>query len=85
MFGFSKTEIIGVSIERLIHEDCASLQGISVESYLEQNASELMRKIHKIPGRRRDGARFDLELSMSVAESDGHLFYTAILREREQL
>ena len=84
MFGFSKTEIIGVSIERLIHEDCASLQGISVESYLEQNASELMRKIHRIPGRRRDGARFDLELSMSVAESDGHLFYTAILREKEQ-
>jgi PAS domain S-box-containing protein len=84
MFGFSKTEILGVSIERLIHEECASIHEASVESYLEQNAAELMRKVHIIPGRRRNGARFDLELSMSVAESDGHLFYTAILREREQ-
>jgi len=84
MFGFSKREIIGVSIERLIHEDCASIHETSVESYLEQNAAELMRKVHTIPGRRRSGARFDLELSMSVAVSDGHLFYTAILREKEQ-
>jgi PAS domain S-box-containing protein len=84
MFGFSKTEILGVSIERLIHEECASIHEASVESYLEQNAAELMRKVHIIPGRRRNGARFDLELSMSVAESDGHLFYTAILREKEQ-
>jgi PAS domain S-box-containing protein len=84
MFGFSKTEILGVSIERLIHEECASIHEASVESYLEQNAAELMRKVHIISGRRRNGARFDLELSMSVAESDGHLFYTAILREKEQ-
>lgn len=82
MFGYSKREILGVSVERLLHEDCPSIHDLSVEAYLEQNAEELMSKIHRIPGCRRDGTRFDLELSLSVAESDGHLFYTAILREK---
>jgi PAS domain S-box-containing protein len=85
MFGYSKREVLGVPITRLIHEDCSSIHGVSVESYIEQNASKLMRKIHRIPGRRRDGERFDFELSLSVAESDGHLFYTAILRESGQI
>jgi len=82
MFGYSKREILGVSVERLLHEECPSIHTLTVEAYLEQNAEELMNRIHRIPGRRRDGTRFDLELSLSVAESDGHLFYTAILREK---
>jgi len=35
-----------------------------------------------VPGRKRDGILFYLEVSLSVAESEGHLFYTAIVRER---
>jgi PAS domain S-box-containing protein len=82
MFGYSKTEVLGVTIDRLIHEECSSIHHLGAEPWLKKEGDALLQKIHRIPFRRRDGSRLDLELSLSVAESDGHLFYTAILREQ---
>lgn len=82
MFGYSKLEALGMTIDRFIHEECRSVHEAGAEAYLRQHAGELVRTIHRLPGRRRDGSLLPLELSLSVAESDGHLFYTAILRER---
>lgn len=82
MFGYSKLEALGMTVDRLIHEECRSVHATGVEAYLRQHADELVRKAHRIPGRRRDGSLLSLELSLSVAESDGHLLYTAILREQ---
>ncbi|TRO83178.1 c-type heme family protein [Desulfuromonas acetexigens] len=83
IFGFSKREVMGVSVARLVHEECAEFHQAGVEDYLKKNAAQLIRKLHKIPGRRRDGSQVSLELSLAVAESDGHLFYTAIVRETD--
>jgi len=82
MFGYSKREALGMSVGRFIHEECRELHALGVEAYLRAHAGELVRSSHRVPARRRDGALLHLELSLSVAESDGHLFYTAILRER---
>jgi PAS domain S-box-containing protein len=82
-FGYSKTEILGVSVARLIAESCTDLHAEGVENYLAGHAEELLRKVQIVPCRRRDGGRFDLELSLSMAESEGHRFYTAILRKRD--
>ncbi len=82
MFGYSKREALGLSISRMIHEECDSLRGQEVEEYLKHHAGALMQKVHRLPALRRDGTRFTAELSLSVAESEGHLFYTAILREQ---
>jgi PAS domain S-box-containing protein len=81
IFGYSRQEALGMTIERLVHEECASLHNTATEEYLKNRGGELMSEVRKVPARRRDGSRVDLELSLSVAESDGHLFYTAILRE----
>lgn len=81
LFGYSKREVLGVSVTELIHEDCTSLHEMGVTDYLQHKTGELVRKAHRITGRRRDGSPLPLELSLSEAESDGHLFYTAILRE----
>ena len=81
IFGYSRQEALGMTIERLVHEECASLHNAATEEYLKNRGGELMSEVRKVPARRRDGSRVDLELSLSVAESDGHLFYTAILRE----
>jgi len=82
MFGYSKREALGMAVDRLVHEECRELHALGVEAYLKEHAGELVRSSHRVPARRRDGALLHLELSLSVAESDGHLFYTAILRER---
>jgi len=82
MFGYSKREALGMTIDRFVHEECRSLHEAGAVAYLQQHAGELIRKTHRIPGRRRSGSPLPLELSLSAAESDGHLFYTAILREK---
>ncbi len=81
LFGYSKSEALGMTIDLLVHEECVSLQEGATEDYLDRKGGELMSRVHKVPARRRDGSRIELELSLSVAQSDGHLFYTAILRE----
>jgi PAS domain S-box-containing protein len=83
VFGYSKREILGVSLTRLLHEDCPEPPGEDVESYLATHAERLASEIRTIFCRRRDGSRLPLELSLSVAESDGHRFYTAILRPQD--
>lgn len=82
IFGYSKREILGTSVELLIHEECRSLRGGEFAAALQQEAPQLLSRLNTLPGKRRDGSRIELELSLSMAESDGHVFYTAILRER---
>lgn len=82
IFGYSKREILGMSVELLLHEECTSLRGGDFAAALQREAPKLLSQLNTLPGKRRDGQRVDLELSLSVAESDGHAFYTAILRER---
>jgi len=82
IFGYSKREILGMSVERLIHEECTSLRVGEFEASLQREAPKLLNQLNHLPGKRRDGQRIELELSLSVAESDGHAFYTAIIRER---
>lgn len=81
MFGYGKRDVIGVNVSKLVHDECVSFHGVGIEDYLKTEAGKLIRSLHQVPGRRRDGTRMPLELSLSVAESDGHLFYTAIIRE----
>ncbi len=81
IFGYSKREALGLTVDHLVHQECASLHGVGVSDYLAREAGQLMERPREIIGRRRDGTRLGLDLALSVAESDGHLFYTAILRE----
>jgi PAS domain S-box-containing protein len=83
MFGYSKVEALGMTIDRLIHPDCRSLHEQGIESYLRQEEERLVGRITRISGRRRDGNPLVLDLSLAVAQSDGHSFYTAIVRQVE--
>ncbi|HAD03429.1 MAG: hypothetical protein A2005_02300 [Desulfuromonadales bacterium GWC2_61_20] len=81
LFGYSRTDAIGLRVDALIHPDCHELAGRSVEAFLAGAGETLPAPGTPLAGRRRDGTRLRLELSLSAAESDGHRFYTAILRE----
>jgi PAS domain S-box-containing protein len=83
IFGYSKGEVLGVSISSLLHDDCPDPPGEDVAAFLAVHDEGLVREIRTISCRRRDGSRLSLELSLSVAESDGHRFYTAILRAQD--
>ncbi|WP_305046439.1 c-type heme family protein [Geoalkalibacter sp.] len=80
IFGYSKREAIGMNILALIHPDCPSIHEIGAQEYFRIHSAELMKDIRRIPGRRRDGTPLPMELALSLTESDGHIFYTAIIR-----
>lgn len=83
LFGYSRTEAIGLRVDALIHPDCRELGERTVEEFLAAIGDALPGKDVPLATRRRDGTLLKLELSLSTAESEGHRFYTAILREVE--
>jgi len=82
IFDYRQGDILGMSVDHLVHEDCTSLRD-GVEAYLKDHADKAIAGLQRVIGRRRDGARLPLEFSLSMAESDGQIFYTAILRPTE--
>jgi PAS domain S-box-containing protein len=81
LFNYKKIDVLGMNIDRFIHPECASVQQVGVEEYLRQKGEKLLYRTHTVVFRRRDGSPITLELSLSVTDSEGHLFYTAFLRE----
>ncbi len=81
LFGYSKMEALGMSVDRLVDPECASLKQEGAEAYLLREGEKMLYRTHIVPCRRRDGSSVTLELSLSVTDSEGHRFYTAFLRE----
>jgi PAS domain S-box-containing protein len=83
IFGYRKKDVIGFPVDRLIHKENAEIHDQGLDAYLREKADTALSRLHRIVGKRRDGTSVILEVSLSMAESDGHIFYTAILREEE--
>jgi PAS domain S-box-containing protein len=84
LFGYSKREVLGMDVAKLVHPDATkSLHEIGTAEYLRLHEDDLMNNIHRIIGRRRDGSPIEMEVSLSLAVSDGHKFHTAIIRFKE--
>jgi PAS domain S-box-containing protein len=80
MFGYSQRELLGAPIDRLLHEECDGLQTSVAETLAGANDAWLS-ELHRIAGRRCDGTRIDLEVSVAIIETGERPFYTAILRQ----
>ena len=83
IFGYRKKDVIGFPVDRLIHEENTEIHEKGLEAYLREKADKALSRLHRIVGKRRDGTSVVLDVSLSMAESDGHIFYTAILRAEE--
>ena len=44
IFGYSKTEVLGVTIDSLIHEECPSIHRLGTEAWLKDKAAGLLRR-----------------------------------------
>jgi PAS domain S-box-containing protein len=82
LFGYRAAETIGMRGEELIHPDCRELADKSLEELLSSDPERFLSATVFFVGRHRDGRALPLALSLSAADSDGHRFFTAIVRER---
>lgn len=89
IFGYPAARMIGVPVSNLIAVPGESTRNPSprvLQSFLEQSARYNTHQ--KLFGKRPDGDLFPLELALSEAMLDGHVFYTGVFRDitdREQI
>ncbi len=81
VFGYSEQEIIGKSLDQIIHKDFRDLQE-KVIRLLKQGAGKFMAgKTVELDGVRKDGTLFNAELSFSEWKTLDGEFFTGIIRD----
>lgn len=79
MFGYAATEIIGRPIECLIPERSHQKHIALRERFHHQPQTRVMGHGRDLYGRKRDGAEFPVEVSLSFYDKDGQLFVIAFV------
>jgi PAS domain S-box-containing protein len=81
VFGYSRDELLGHPVELLLPEDLRAAHAHHRSGYAEQPKRRPMNTGLALEGRRKDGARFPAEISLSPAVSEDGFRVTAIVRD----
>ena len=88
MFGYRAEDVLGSNVAVLMPEPFRSEHGEYLRAYAATGEPKAIGRIRHVEGRRSDGNRFPIELSVSEARVGDDVLYTAIIRDvsaREQL
>jgi PAS domain S-box-containing protein len=91
IFGYTEKEVLGKSVQLIMPVEYRSLhqQGMKRMANVGPDyVSSVINKTLELPGLRKDGSIFSLELSVSTWRSNDELFFSSILRditERKQI
>ncbi len=81
LFGYSREELLGLSVETLIPESLHSRHKEHRESFVAHPVTRPMGHGLTLLGKRKDGSLFPVEISLSPLESDDGLRVTAVIRD----
>ena len=82
LFGYSRDELLGKSVELLIPERFRGVHVGHRADYVTTRERRLMGAGHSdLPGLRKDGSEFATEISLSLLETDEGLLVTATIRD----
>ena len=82
VFGYSRDEVMGAPLWRLIPDRFRASHGAHVKSFGETGTtSRRMGTSRIVAGMRKNGEEFPIDASISQVEEHGHRFYTVILRD----
>ena len=84
MFGWSCEELAGSDVSPLIPDPHHGLHRGYVDRYIETRQPRVIGTSRECHGRRRDGSRFPVELSYSVSQTKGRLYFTAVIRDTSE-
>ena len=80
-FGYSAQEVIGRDLNVILGPTCPADHYEAVLRYIEAKEPKLIGHATELTPSRKDGSTFPALISFSVAEVEGHLFFTAIVRD----
>jgi len=81
MFGYTRTEALGHDLKLIIPPPFTEVHRDYVRRYLATREAHVLGRQRRLTARRRDGQEFPLSISFSVAEIQGNLYFTAIMRD----
>ena len=81
MFGYTRAEALGQDLKLIIPPPFTEVHRDYVQRYLATREAHVLGRQRRLNARRRDGQEFPLSISFSVAEIQGNLYFTAIMRD----
>jgi two-component system sensor kinase FixL len=81
MFGYARQEALGQDLKLIIPPPFTEVHRDYVRRYLATREAHVLGRQRRLTARRRDGQEFPLSISFSVAEIQGNLYFTAIMRD----
>jgi len=81
MFGYGREELMGGDLSPLIPSEHRRGHRNYVERYVRTRRGKLIGHTAELEAERRDGTRFPIHISFSMAEVGGSLLMTAIMRD----
>lgn len=81
LFGYTREELLGAQVERLVSESSREAHGEQRTSYMRAPRARPMGMGLELKGRRKDGVEVPVEISLSPMETDCGRFVIAIVRD----
>lgn len=81
LFGYDSEELVGMSVDRLIPETHRSSHAANREAFERAGVARPMGRGLDLKGRRKDGAEFPVEISLSPVKVEGGTHVTAVIRD----
>ncbi|OGR24829.1 MAG: hypothetical protein A2139_10920 [Desulfobacca sp. RBG_16_60_12] len=81
MFGYTRTEALGQDLKLIIPPPFTEVHRDYLRRYLATREVHVLGRQRRLTARRRNGQEFPLSISFSVAEIQGNLYFTAIMRD----
>ncbi len=81
MFGYTRQEALGQDLKLIVPPPFTEVHRDYLRRYLATRVAHVLGRQRRLTARRRDGQEFPLSISFSVAEIQGNLYFTAIMRD----
>lgn len=81
LFGYSAQEVIGKSLTVLMPEPMRSQHHNYMQHYFDTGEKRVIGKIRFVPGLRKDGTQFPIELTVGVLNSNGETYFIGFVRD----
>lgn len=81
IFGFSASEIVGHSMSRIVPHHLRAAHKAGLEAAGRAGGTRLLNRTVEIDGVRKDGTEVPIELTIGRWVSDGHAFFSGIVRD----
>ncbi len=81
IFGYSRDELIGNPVTILMPEHLRERHIAGFERFLNTGKAQLIGNTYETTGKRKDGAEFPVELSLSTWKMKGKIYFTGMIRD----